>query len=203
MFHRRSACLLLLLATALLGPGASAGQKEPPALDPFGPRETVREDAIPGYLEMSDGAVYPGQIFLTREHRLRILDAKEERHRDVPLRALQRLDCVVVKEWLEKEWRFKENANDAKVYTGRSYPAREYDHVLTLKDGRKIRGALATIVYVQAEGQAEPERFLLHKRDRGETGTGLRALRYVRAICFGEKALQEGKQKAKKRPPPE
>lgn len=205
-----SVFVFLLAAAALIAKGAVAQEKEPPALDPFGPKETTREDSVPGYLELSDSTVHPGQIFLTRDHRLSIFDVKEDRLRQVPLQAIRRIDCKVVKEWMEDEWRFKENANDQKVFTGRAYPAREYLHIITLTSGRKIEGPLAGIVYVapasrpraragEAEGEGEPAaRFLLHKRDKGEIGTELRSLLYVRSICLGASALEEGQKKAVK-----
>ncbi len=100
-----------------------------------------------------------------------------------------------MKEWLEKEWRFKENANDEKYFTGRTYPAREYTHKIALQNGQAIQAALSAIVYVQADASKEPERYLLHKRDKGEPGTDLKALVYVRSIQLGEKAMLEGKRK--------
>ena len=169
---------------------------EPPAINPFGPRTQTREDAVPGYLELSDGSVHPGRLYLTRDARLKIFDNKEKRFREVPLRAVQRIDCTVQREWVEKEWRFKENASDEKYYTGRTYPAREYLHTITLSDGRTIRGPLSGIVYVQDEAGGEAERCLLHKRDKGEPGSDLKELVYVRSIRVGEKALEEGKRKA-------
>ena len=39
-------------------------------------------------------------------------------------------------------------------------------------------------------------RYLLHKRDKGEPGTDLKSLVYVRLIQLGPKALEEGKRKA-------
>jgi hypothetical protein len=171
--------------------------EEPPALDPFGTQPGPREDAVPGYVELSDGTIRPGSVFLTRDHRLKVYDDKEERQRQIPLPAIRRIDCGVVKEWLEKEWRFKENANDEKLFTGRSYPTREYVHTVTLANGRTIRGPLSGILYVQAEGADEPERFVLHKRDKGEPGMDLKALVYVRTVRLGAEALEEGKRKAR------
>jgi hypothetical protein len=115
----------------------------------------------------------------------------------------------VQKEWIEKEWRFKESALDEKVYTGRSYPSREYTHTVTLQDGRKLTGPLAEIIYVQPifassdapnrdPSRLEPERFMLHKRDKGEIGTDLKAIRYVKLVKLGPAALEEGKRKAAK-----
>jgi hypothetical protein len=130
---------------------------------------------------LSDGSEHAGRIFLTRELRLKILDERSRRFREVPLEAIRRLDCEPRREWVEKEWRFRANASDEKVYTGRTYPARDYVHTITLRDGRTIRGPLSAIVYVDGQDGAV-ERFLLHQRDKGEPGTDLESLRYVRSI---------------------
>ena len=34
---------------------------EPPVINPFGPGRTQREDAVPGYVELSDGKVCRGR----------------------------------------------------------------------------------------------------------------------------------------------
>ena len=190
------------LIMASLGAGlswAGAGQDDPPELNPFGPstKAGAREDSVPGYVELSDGTIRPGRIYLTRDARLKIFDAKTERQREVPLKAIRRLDGTIEREWLEPEWRFKENANDEKVYTGRSYPSREYLHAITLRDGRTLRGSLSALVYVAPETGGEPEKFLLRKRDKGPAGTMLESLIYVRTIRVGDDALNEGKQKQK------
>jgi hypothetical protein len=180
---------------------------EPPALNPFGPVRQDRDDAVPGYLETSDGKVYPGNVYMTRDKRLKILDDSMRREREVPLGVVKQIECKVLKEWMEKEWRFKELALNEKYYTGREYPSREYVHVITLKDGRTITGPLAEIVYVRpfAHSPSEPlahrpdvkaERFLLHKRDKGEPGEDLKSLTYVKLIKLGDEALEEGRGKA-------
>ena len=184
---------------------AAAG--EPAAVNPFGSPAERREDAMPGYVELSDGSVHPGLIYLTRDKRLQVSDEQMQRQREVPLRAVKQIACQVKKEWMEKEWRFKETTSDEKMYTGRSYPAREYTHTITLRDGRTIEGGLSGIIYVQPQAdaraepgayraQVEPERYLLHKRDKGEIGTQLKSLLYVKLVKLGEEALQEGQQKA-------
>jgi hypothetical protein len=151
---------------------------------------------VPGFLETSDGKVYPGQISLTRDARLKIFDEQQKKHREFPLSAIKRIDCTVLKGWMEDEWRFKENASDEKYFTGRSYPAREYTHKITLQNGQRIQGALSGVVYVRAGSTEDPTRFLLHKRDKGEAGTDLKSLVYVRSIQLGPKALEDGKRKA-------
>jgi hypothetical protein len=193
---------LLLGGIPLLGPPLTARSQEPPALNPFGtPAEQSRrrDDAVPGYLELSDGKIRPEQLSLTRDTRLKIFDEARKQHREIPLKAIRRIDCTIVKEWDEAEWRFREGASDEKVFTGRTYPAREYTHKITLQNGQTIQGPLSGIIYVQADPTQEPDRYLLHKRDKGQPGTDLRSLVYVRSIQLGEKALEEGKRKAGKR----
>jgi hypothetical protein len=163
---------------------------EPPSINPFGQSNPEPDDAVRGVVTLSDGSTHPGLIYLTRDKRLQIYDQELQRQREIPLQAVKKIECTVQREWLEKEWRFKEGANDEKIYTGRSYPARTYLYTITLKDGRKITGALSALIYVQPkpndadklQTSAEPERFLLNKRDKGEVGQGLRSLVYVKRV---------------------
>jgi hypothetical protein len=180
----------------------NAGSQQPPALNPFGSKQErqdqSRDASLPGYLELSDGTIKPGKLSLTRDSRLKIFDEARKLHREVPLQAIKRIDCTVLKEWVEKEWRFKENASDEKYFTGRAYPVREYTHKITLQNGQTIQGSLSAIVYLQAESAEHRDRFLLHKRDKGELGTDLKSLVYVRSIRLGASAFEEGKRKGAK-----
>lgn len=180
---------------------------DPPTINPFGPKPTVREDALPGYVEMSDGRVHVGQIYLTRDKRLEIHDRQLQRQREVPLRAVEQIECRIVREWIEKEWKFEEPGNPRKIYSGRTYPVREYLHRITLHDGRTITGPLSALVYIQPSvstpqssgsnrTQTKAERFLLNKRSKGAFGEKLESLIYVKLIKLGEEALAEGKKKA-------
>jgi hypothetical protein len=183
----RRAVLMVMLSSivAALSPGVAArAQGDPPALNPFGASAKAghRPDAIRGAVVLSDGSRHGGQVHLTRDARLRVYDATTKRVREVPLSAVRRVECRVTKEWLEPEWRFEANASDRKVFTGRSYPARTYAHTITLKDGRSISGPLSAIVYVKTEGDAEARRFLLHDRDKGDVGKGLKDLIFVKTI---------------------
>ena len=110
---------------------------------------------------------------------------------------------------MEKEWRFKELALNEKYYTGREYPSRESEYTVTLQDGRTITGPLAELFYVQPYAYSaqesrsyrpdvKPEKFLVHKRQKGEPGTTLNDLTYVKLIKLGEEAVEE----ARRRPSP-
>lgn len=199
-----------LFLVAVLGLSATPAlhSAEPEALNPFGPAKTERDDAVPGYVELSNGKIYAGNIYMTRDKRVKLSDDKIKRQREIPLQRIAQIDCKVKKEWIEKEWRFKELALDQKMYTGKSYPAREYTHVVTLADGRTIEGDLSEVLYVQpfvqqVEGPSQyrpnvsPERFMLHKRDKGEVGATLKSMVYVKRVKLGDEAYKEGKQKQK------
>jgi len=195
--------IMELLASPTILLWASAFAQEPPAINPFAPRPAIREDAVPGYVELSDGTIVVGHIYMTRDKRLKIYDESIQRQREIPLSAVAQIECKILKEWMEKEWRFRETTRDEKYYTGRQYPAREYEHTITLKDGRQITGGLAEILYVdtrqdgqEATSDSEPVRLILHKRQKGEIGETLKDLVYVKMVKLGEEALAEGKRKA-------
>ncbi len=200
--------LRMTAAVATLTAGLLAlGADEPPAINPFGQAPSQREDAVPGCIELSNGSLHAGLIYLTRDKRLQIYDEKLQRQREVPLQAVKQIDCTIKKEWREREWKFKETTSDEKMYTGRYYPAREYLHTITLKDGRTITGSLSAIVYVQPQrslnqpddqqADQEPVRFLLNKRNKGEVGQELKYLVYVKRIKLGKEAVEKGKKKGR------
>lgn len=194
--------LFILVAAFSLAAGSAFSADEPPALNPFGRSTSERDDAVPGSIELSDGSVHSGMVYLTRDKRFQIYDEKLERQREVPLTAIKKIECTVKKEWLEKEWKFKEGASDEKLYTGRSYPAREYIHTITLKSGKTITGSLAAIVYLQPpqfkstdssdapKEPVQPEQYLLNKRYKGEVGKTLKSLVYVKKIQLGKDAVK-------------
>ena len=92
---RRETLRELLAPGYLLGPGylllvmacSIACAAEPPTINPFGPapaeRESRRDDAVPGCIELSDGSLHAGLIYLTRDKRLKIYDEKLERQREI------------------------------------------------------------------------------------------------------------------------
>lgn len=178
---------LLLCWVGLLAVRLAPGQDETgPPVNPFGPRAAAREDAREGLLELSDGQELRGGLYLTRGARLQLLDPKTKQLRQIPWARIRSIEAVVEREWLEREWRFRENANDEKVYTGRTYPARECSYVVTLDDGRELSGRVTALVFLVPQGtdEADAQKFILHERDKGEVGQDLDALVYVRRIDF-------------------
>jgi hypothetical protein len=168
---------------------------------------------------MSDGQIFVGSVYMTRDKRLKMEDSlrqvggdgapddnSEKRQREIPLRVVRQIEAKVEKEWIEKEWRFKELALDEKYYTGRTYPVRKCVYTVTLKDGRTITAPVAEIFYVKpyreltdgarTDEEPEPIRLMIHKRQKGDPGTTLKSLTYVKLIKLGEEAVEEGKKKA-------
>ncbi|MGL4593816.1 MAG: hypothetical protein ACRCUY_03700 [Thermoguttaceae bacterium] len=212
--------ILVFLCTPLFSVLFAA--EEPLALDnPLtGRRQAdVREDTMPGYIEMSNGEVFPGLLYITRDKRLEIYDAEIKRQRTIPITKISEIECQVEQEWMEKEWRFKELASDEKMYTGRTYPCRRFVHKLTFDDGRILEGTMSGIIFVQSlqEGETtetghiperEAERFYFNKRQSEPSNAGkkLSEIHYTARVKIGDDALAEGIRKAaafgKKKNPP-
>jgi hypothetical protein len=204
----------LLLIFVLLLPfiSSDAWTEEPLALsNPLSKqRETdVREDTVPGYVEMSNGEVFPGLLYITRDKRLEINDVELKRQRTIPITKIAKIECNVEKEWMEKLWRFKELASDEKLYTGESYPCRMFTYTITLDDGREIEAPMSGLIFVQKLEQGEtpdvghiPERdaarLYFHKRQAEKTDVGkkLADVHYTKLVKVGDDALEEGIKKA-------
>ncbi len=133
----KATLLRIALLTLFCFNSAADAQDDPPAINPFGKPNQPREDAFAGCVELSDGNLHPGKLYMTRDLRLKIYDEQLKRQREVPLGVVASIECAVQREWMEKEWRFKANADNEKVYTGRSYPVRQYTHTITLRDGAR------------------------------------------------------------------
>ncbi len=169
----------------------------PTAASPFASTgDPVRKDAVPGYIELSDGRIIPGRIYTTRAKRLKIFDLEKNTYEHVPVPAIKKIEADVEWERFDREWRFKEAGNPEKVYSGRTYPVRMLAWTLTLRNDHTIHGhILGQPLYVTFEG--ETERWILHKRQKGEIATTLGDLIYIRRVGLGKEAYHEA-YKAKK-----
>lgn len=139
-------------------------------------------DAVPGSLTLSNGDRVEGHIHLTRDAALKFHDPDRKKLLHIRLHELTHIEQKPVIERMEKEWRWLENANDQKVYTGREYPMRKLTTVLHLKTGRTLRGPLTALLYVSNENGRR--RFVLHKRQKGKVDTKLSDLIYVKLVDF-------------------
>ena len=183
------ACLMCVMAP-MVALGAKKVEKPFEPFNPFGKRAKsgARRDARPGYILMSNAEEHPGTIYITRDKNLMVTLEEDDTHVRVPWAAIKRIDCFIAEDHLEKEWRWKENASDVKVYTGRAYPWRLYTHTLALKDGRAVKGKMDAVIYIHVDGESKRRRFLTHKRDKGTWGDKPSDLVYVRKVVFGEAA---------------
>jgi hypothetical protein len=90
---------------------------------------------------------------------------------------------------MEKQWFFKEDGRDEKVYTGEVYPVRYFNARVTFGDGRKLEGHIISATALLKVGDAAPERLILTRQMEGQVGEKLDALVYVKRIALkGEAA---------------
>ncbi len=136
-----------------------------------------------GTLTLSDGTTVTGKVATTAEKPVRVWVEADKEYTDVPLSMVKTIEASVTWERDEPEWNFKESGSDVKVYSGKTYPARETTHTLTLADGTAVSGPVLAPLYVTtADGKQAT--YVLHKRDKGAVGTTLAKLVYVKKVEF-------------------
>jgi hypothetical protein len=142
------------------------------------------EIRVPGTVTLSDGTEIKGAIRTTRGKPLRIFDETLARRLDFVLTDLARIRVHVESEEQYRVWRWVEDGSREKVYTGESYPRREYVTELVLSNGQVHRGHLTGVVYVYPEGRKKPKKFILRHKDKGENGQKLTDLKYIESVVF-------------------
>jgi hypothetical protein len=154
-----------------------------PATNPSSPLQlAVADGARQGTMILSSGEKITGGFAHTLRKPLRIWVEADKEFKDVPFASVQSIDAKVMWERLEAEWNFKESGSDVKVYSGKSYPAREMQYQITLKNGKTITGGVVEPLYlITPEGSVT---YALHKRDKGELGQSLDQLVYVKHAEF-------------------
>jgi hypothetical protein len=168
-------------AAATQPAGGDAGATTRPA-SPFDSQAT--DGAREGTMLMSNGEKIHGLIAHTQRKPVRIWVAEEGEYKDVAFASIRSIQAKVVWERDEKEWHFKESGSDVKEYSGKTYPARATEYVVTLDDGTAIAGGVVEPLYLLTSDG--PVTFALHKRDKGEVGQTLDQLVYVKQVDFAE-----------------
>ncbi len=143
--------------------------------------EDVRRKAV---MLTSDGEKYRGRFYTTYEQPIRVFDPERKEYRDIPFKFIKTMEAKIIWEREEKEWHFKESGSDIKEYSGKTYPAREYQYTFTLVNGQTITGSVAAPIYMEQPKSFHT--FVLHKRDKGEIGQTLKQLVYVQRMDFEE-----------------
>jgi hypothetical protein len=166
----------------LVSKAKSAPATRPSTTRPVSPFAEKQNDpeARKGVVVLSNGEKIAGQVSTTREKPLRLWDETAKEYRDIPWNLIKVAEAKIVWERDEKEWHFRESGSDIKEYTGKTYPARELEYVVTLVNDQKITGGVVAPVYVSAGEQWVM--VALNKRQKGEVGKGLKELVYVRRI---------------------
>jgi hypothetical protein len=156
-----------------------------PAVAPTLKNENGPDLGRDGVIEMSDGTKIKGKIATTPEKPIRIWVESEKQYEDVPIDQVDSVEVKVLWERDEKEWNFKESGSDIKVYSGRTYPARQVQYKFTLTDGTTIEGdVVAPLIVTTADGKSKT--YVLYKRDKGEIGQTLKDRPYVKGVTFGK-----------------
>jgi hypothetical protein len=156
-----------------------------PTTEPSSPIQSgATADSRQGMIVLSSGDKLHGEIAHTQRKPIRIWVEADKEYKDVQFASIRAIDVRVVWERLEKEWNFKESGSDVKVYSGKTYPAREMQYQITLDNGKTITGGVSEPLYLLAPDGSVT--YVLHKRDKGELGQSLDELVYVKHVEFGD-----------------
>ena len=178
--------------------GPPPSGKSGPA-NPFGKPAPVGSDALPGAIELSDGTLLPGLIYLTRSKEVEVFDTAKKKERRILLAAILTIETIVEWERMDPQWRFKTAGDAEKVYTGKSYPSRMLSYRVTLSDERVVEGHIAgQPIYVQPS-EGKPRLLVLHKRHKGPVDTKLKDLVYVTWVRLGDQARGEAEKQLRKK----
>jgi hypothetical protein len=193
---KRPLAIALLLCATAAGPatrdaaddilGLSTPATTRPTADPatrpavFKPADDDGE-ARAGTVTLSDGTVVAGKVATTPEKPIRVWVAEEKQYEDVPLSQVASAEAQVTWEREDPEWNFKESGSDIKVYSGKTYPARETAYKFTLTDGTVLTGGVVAPLYVTTD-DGKTRTLVLHKRDKGNVGQKLADLVYVNRV---------------------
>ena len=145
--------------------------------------ENQDDQSRTGELTLSNGTKIAGKIATTIDKPIRIWVEKEKNYEDVPLDQIASAEVIVVWERDEQEWNFKETGSDIKVYSGKTYPARQTQYKFTLTDGTVIEGDVVAPLYV-ATDDGKTKTYVLYKRDKGDIGQLLADRPYVKSVVF-------------------
>ena len=174
-------------ATAdILGLSTPATAKPPAAAPPTSPVfKPPADDAETrdGTVTLSDGTTVTGRIATTAEKPVRLWVESEKQYEDVALSQITTIESKLVWERDEPEWNFKASGSDVKVYSGKTYPARQTQYTLTLTDGTTLTGDTAAPLYVTTP-DGKQRTLVLHKRDKGAVGATLKQLVYVTKVTL-------------------
>ena len=174
-------------ATAdILGLSTPATAKPPAAAPPTSPVFKPPADdgeTRDGTVTLSDGTTVTGRIATTAEKPVRLWVESEKQYEDVALSQITTVESKLVWERDEPEWNFKASGSDVKVYSGKTYPARQTQYTLTLTDGTTLTGDTAAPLYVTTP-DGKQRTLVLHKRDKGAVGATLKQLVYVTKVTL-------------------
>ena len=152
------------------------------ALLTFGSASARAQEWWPARVELSDGTQLQGRVSVTGDG-IVILNESQARRYTVRPAEMARLETVIERQAMEEKWLFPQSGRDDKVYTGQTYPVRQYLTRITFHDGRVLEGyAMPRTFYVETD--AGRQRLALRRKDEGKVGQALNDLVYVRLVEF-------------------
>jgi hypothetical protein len=155
------------------------------------PAASLREDALPGAIELSDGFVLGGFLYTTRDSPFVVYLEQEKVYRRIPPIAVLSITAIIKDQTVEPQWRWKEMGAPERVYTGRQQPVRRLEWKFRLIDGSTVTGIVKSQpIWIEQDGKKLGP-FILQERSQGSEGTNPADLGYIRKVVISRQAMEQ------------
>ena len=133
-----------------------------------------------GVVQLSNGRILRGRIWTTPDRPFRVWLAGIKQYRDIPMSLVQTIQVQVRSARMIRQWRWRQEGSDIKLYSGKTKPRFRYAYQFTLIRGQPITGTLEAPLFVQVG--ARRYNLILYKHLEGHWGQKLAAVVYVRQV---------------------
>lgn len=149
---------------------------------------------VEGTVRWSDGSSQTGQLSLTPNRQLKLIDRQASQQYALELEQVAAIEFIEESAGMEQNWRFPVAGQTRKEKSGDPYPVRELGARVRLRSGKTLKGHLyTTVLYLEAD--REVQKFVLKSKQKGVPGESLDDLVYPSAITFahvGKEKSQAG-----------
>jgi len=175
-----------LFDQATTAPATQPENPAQPTSQPTSPLNNAsnQDDSRQATLTLSNNEKIKGRFATTFGKPVRVWSEGDMDYKDIPYNLIKSLEARILWERDQEEWHFIESGSDIKEYTGKTYPARELEYIVTLINGQRVTGGIVAPLYLRT-GERD-KTFVLHKRAKGDVGKKLKDLVYVKRVEFAE-----------------
>lgn len=173
-------------------PAEASGEPTTQGTSPFEARDTfVREDAVPGVVEFSNGQITAGWMYTTRDKPFNLWVDSDLRYHRIPFVDVLSIKAIVVDANETEVWRWEGMGVPTRVFTGQTFPERRMKWEFHLIDDTVLTGDISGQPIVIERDRRKAGPYVLAMTVRGPNGMKLPELLYMKQIIISRRLMQE------------